>query len=185
MWRDLTSRDVMWSDVTWHYIHKYVYIYIIHIFYIYSCVLHTNDVHDVEIDTEQNKDLQHVTLPSLYPCLSGAHGRSLIHLIFVVNALRISAWSISENGHHKIAERMPSVAQKLRFLSNGGTLPKKLPLNATQVSTSTSMCGLWACILRCIQTSARCQDVYPLGLLLPKENRIIPQLVQDAFKAAA
>jgi hypothetical protein len=104
----------------------YIYIYYIHIFYIYSCVLHTNDVHDVEIDTEQNKDLQHVTLPSLYPCLSGAHGRSLIHLIFVVNALRISAWSISENGHHKIAERMPSVAQKLRFLSNGGTLPKNI-----------------------------------------------------------
>ena len=40
------------------YIH-YIYIYK------YSCVLHTNDVHDVEIDTEQNKDLQHVTLPSI------------------------------------------------------------------------------------------------------------------------
>ena len=122
----MTWRHVTWCEVTLHYItyiNMYIYILYSYILYIFMCSTYKW----CSWCRDRYRAKQRLaTLPSLYPCLSGAHGRSLIHLIFVVNALRISAWSISENGHHKIAERMPSVAQKLRFLSNGGTLPKNI-----------------------------------------------------------
>ena len=68
MWRDLTSRDVMWSDVTLHYIHKYVYIYYSYILYIFMCSTYKwcSWCRD-RYRAKQRLATRHVTLPLSLP----------------------------------------------------------------------------------------------------------------------